>query len=215
VNANSLNSVAGSLRLLEKLPLTVSISNEMYVQTEKYVQLLLTWSKALNLTAIKDPDDIFRLHVADSASIEPYLRGGCIADVGTGAGFPGMILAILHPEKKFTLIESVTKKASFIRNAVSVIGIKNVEVLNQRCEQIKGRKFDCIVSRAFASLKKMTSLCRELVSENGIFLAMKGRLSDEEVQELPPDIKVEKKIPVAIPGTDVQRTAVILRITKD
>ena len=142
----------------------VSFDDEKVQKLADLVVLLCTWNKALNLTSIKDPDDMVVLHILDSAVISPLLIGKNIADVGTGAGFPGLVLAILNPDKHFTLIDSVAKKLSFVKSASVALKLENVTLINDRCENIKPQvPFDCIVSRAFAPLGRMVEWCKYLL----------------------------------------------------
>ena len=163
----------------------VVFDDEKVQKLAELVILLCKWNKALNLTSIKDPDDMVVLHILDSAVISPLLTGKNIADVGTGAGFPGLVLAILNPDKHFTLIDSVAKKLSFVKSASVQLKLENVTLINDRCENIKSLvPFDCIVSRAFAPLGRMVEWCIHLLDDKGIFIAMKANLEDSEIKEI-------------------------------
>lgn len=189
----------------------VVFTNEQITKLSKLVLLLSQWSKALNLTAIKDIHDIIILHIIDSAVISPLLIGKSIADVGTGAGFPGLVIAILNEDKQFTLIDSVAKKLSFVRTACVQLGIKNVNIINKRCEEIElDTPFDCIVSRAFAPLERMVSWCLPLLKQDGSFIAMKANLEDSELNAIPSDVKVDKVVRLNVPNLDAMRNAVFL-----
>ena len=135
----------------------IEYTDEQLEKLASLVVLLCKWNNALNLTAIREPDKIVVLHILDSAVISPLIKDkNNIADVGTGAGFPGLVLAILNPDKKFTLIDSIAKKLSFVRTAMTSLGLKNVTIINDRCENIvPEEKFECILSRAFAPLCKI------------------------------------------------------------
>lgn len=176
------------------------------------VHLLIKWSKALNLTAIKNEDDIIVLHILDSAVISPFLTYNKIADVGTGAGFPGLVLAILNPDKKFTLIDSVAKKIAFVKTAAVELNLDNVEVINNRCENLTNLdKFDIIVSRAFAPLQRMINWCLPLLKDEGFFLAMKANLEQTELEEVPATVKIEKIKKLHVPNLDANRQAVFIK----
>lgn len=192
---------------------SLEITDEHCRKLAELVALLSKWNQALNLTAIRDPLEMTVLHIMDSMSVEPYIVGNNIADVGTGPGFPGLVLAILHPEKKFTLIDSVAKKLSFVRTACASLNIKNVVTINKRCEDIEVEEgFDCIVSRAFASLHNIVDWCRHLVAEDGILVAMKANLTDEELSDLPSDASVDTTVKLDVPGLDATRHAVMLSL---
>ncbi|MGN1281960.1 MAG: 16S rRNA (guanine(527)-N(7))-methyltransferase RsmG [Succinivibrio sp.] len=182
------------------------------------VQLLLKWNKSLNLTAIRDYNQMIVLHIIDSAVISPLIqnKGKNIADVGTGAGFPGLVLAILNPDVHFTLIDSIAKKLSFVRTAMVTLDLKNVTIINDRCENIKlENKFDCILSRAFAPLCKIVEWCKDLLSEEGCFIAMKANLDEKEKTEIPNISKIEQIIDLEVPSLDAKRIAVIMKLNKE
>ncbi len=198
--------------LIEKTD--VEYTQENLDKLTELVILLDKWNKSLNLTAIRDPEKIVVLHIMDSAVISPLIKdkGDNIADVGTGAGFPGLVLAILNPDKKFTLIDSVAKKLSFVRTAIVSLKIENVSIINERCENIKlDKKFDCILSRAFAPLSKIAEWCKDLIDNNGIFICMKANLEDEEVSSLPEYSRIEKIIDLNVPTLDAKRIAVFMK----
>lgn len=178
-------------------------------QLTQLVALLVFWNSSLNLTAIKDPEEMVVLHILDSAVIAPYLVGKNIADVGTGAGFPGLVLAILRPDLQFTLIDSIAKKLSFVRTAMVKLKLDNVKIINKRCEDIVAEpKFDCIVNRAFAPLNKIIQWCSHLLDSKGTFLAMKANLTDEELKEIPNSVKIDEIINLEVPGLDAKRQIV-------
>jgi 16S rRNA (guanine527-N7)-methyltransferase len=183
-------------------------------QIEKLVillELLCKWNASLNLTAIRDPKQMLILHIMDSAVISPLLCGNNIADVGTGPGFPGLVLAILNPDKKFTLIDSIAKKLSFVRTVMVSLQLKNVTIINDRCENIKcEQKFDCIVSRAFAPLARFVGWCLPLIADNGTFVAMKANLEEQELLEVPPSVKIDKIVSLKVPELVAARQAVMM-----
>lgn len=190
---------------------SLTVSDEQIVLLVNLVDLLTKWNERLNLTAIRDPNEMLVLHIMDSAVISPLLHGENIADVGTGAGFPGLVLAILHPEKKFTLIDSIAKKLSFVRTAMVSLGIRNVKIINERCENIKlEKKFDCIVSRAFAPLSRFVGWCLPLIDEKGVFIAMKGNIEEDEINDVPSSVRIEKIVNLSVPDLEASRQAVIL-----
>lgn len=195
----------------------IQCTEEQFDKLATLVELLSKWNNALNLTAIRDPEKMVVLHIMDSAVVSPLIsdKGENIADVGTGAGFPGLVLAILNPQKKFTLIDSIAKKLSFVRTAMVSLGLKNVTIINDRCENIKlDKKFDCILSRAFAPLCKIIEWCENLIDDDGLFIAMKANLEENEIQELPDHAEILENIPLEVPGLDAKRQAVVMKIKK-
>lgn len=198
-------------KLMGRASLSVTPSEEQLEKMTKLVGLLLRWNSALNLTAIKDPLDVVRLHIVDSACIEPYIKGKFVADIGTGAGFPGLVLAILHPEMEFTLIDSISKKISFVRTVAATLCLKNVTPVVQRVENFKQQiKFNCITCRAFAQLDKIVTLCRPILKKNGIIVAMKANVSDDEINSVQGSVEMQF-VDLNVPGIDAKRSAVIIR----
>lgn len=204
------------LSLLEQAK--ISVSTEQLQQLTTIVEMLNHWNTALNLTAIKDPKQMVLLHIVDSAVLIPVLDDVVkdhnvthVADVGTGAGFPGLVLAIMRPDLHFTLIDSVGKKLSFVRQVVAKLNLTNVEMINRRCEEIDDHCFDCIVSRAFAPIKRMVSWCLPILNPNGRFVAMKANLEQSEIQDIPETVTIEHNIPLHVPTLDAVRCAVILK----
>ena len=213
--ANKSEILANIKNLMKKTE--IECSEEQYDKLATLVELLAKWNNVLNLTAIREIDKMVVLHILDSAVVSPLIsdKGKNIADVGTGAGFPGLVLAILNPQKHFTLIDSVAKKLSFVRTAMVSLGLKNVTIINDRCENIKvEHKFDCILSRAFAPLCKIIEWCENIIDDNGLFVAMKANLEEGELNELPENAEILENIPLSVPGLDAKRQAVVMRIKK-
>ncbi len=207
------------LRKIESLisQTDISYSKDQLDKMASLVVLLEKWNKALNLTAIRDPMQMVVLHILDSAVVSPLIkdRGNNIADVGTGAGFPGLVLAILNPDKHFTLIDSVAKKLSFVRTAMVSLNLKNISIINDRCENIEPEiKFDCILSRAFAPLCKIIDWCKDLISDDGVFIAMKANLENDELDQIEKNTSIDEIIELKVPSLEAKRQAVIMRIKK-
>ena len=185
-------------------------------QKEQLIQLVLLlnkWNKAYNLTSVRDPMDMLVKHILDSIVVSPYLQGQRFIDVGTGPGLPGLPLAIINPDKQFFLLDSLGKRISFIRNAVRELGLTNVEPVLSRVEEFKpDHQFDGVLSRAFASLKDMTEWCQHLLTEQGLFYALKGQYNMDEVSELSTLFSVEKVNVFAIPELIGQRHLVLLKM---
>ena len=178
-----------------------------------YLGLMQKWNKAYNLTAIRDSIEMVDRHIVDSLSIAPHITGERLLDVGSGPGLPGIVLAILFPDRKFTTLDSNGKKTRFMLQAKLALGLDNLEVVNARVEQYKPDfLFDAITSRAFSSLVNMVEGTRHLLSESGVYLAMKGLYPEEELEELMNrfDIDLVSCEPLKVPGTDGDRHLVIL-----
>jgi len=143
---------------------------------EIYLATLKKWNRVYNLTAINEDSEIIVKHFLDSLSVNRYIQNsGRILDVGTGAGFPGLILALFNPEKSFVLVDGVSKKISFLQEMIGKLNLKNVIAVHTKVEQYNvAEQFDIIISRAFADIKKMTKLTSHLIKDGGKFIAMKG-----------------------------------------
>ena len=175
-----------------------------------YVELLFRWNGTYNLTAVRGFGEMIDRHVLDSLAIAKFVRGETAADIGSGAGLPGIPLAILEPSRAWTLVDSNGKKARFLREAVRALSLTNVRVENTRVEAVKG-SFDTVTARAFASVAEMVKLGGHLLARDGILLAMKGLLNKEEILDMPPDFAVVSAVPLVVPGTDKARHLVIVR----
>lgn len=184
------------------------------VQRERLLSLIDELESAnatFNLTAIRDRPGMLRKHVLDSLSLQPFLRGLRIADVGTGAGFPGLPLAIVNPVRHFFLIEATGKKARFVAQTAERLGLTNVEVVNARAENYRPFElFDTVVARALSSLADFVAYAGHLCSPDGRLLAMKGRRPDEEISSLPKSFRVLAVHRVKMPGLDDERHLVEL-----
>ena len=173
------------------LGLVPSIDKNQLQQLQEYTRLLLTWNKTYNLISPNTEKDIFTKHLLDCIAVYPYIKENKILDVGTGAGLPGIILAILYKDKYFTLIDSNGKKTRFIKQAAFELKIKNVSVLQTRVESYQSEeKFEAIISRAFADLSLMVQVTKHLLAPSGRFLAMKGRYVEEELEPLQKAYKI-------------------------
>lgn len=151
-----------------------------------YLDLLHKWNQAYNLTSVRTRDEMQVKHIADSLAVSPYLHGQRLIDVGTGAGLPGIPLAIMHPDKQFTLLDSNSKKTRFLKQAKQQLELQNVEIVHSRVEDYQPEQgFDTVISRAFASICDMLRGSQHLACDNGRFLAMKGVPPTEELQQLP------------------------------
>ena len=164
-----------------------------------------------NLTAIRDRLGMLRKHVLDSLSLQPYLRGGRIADIGTGPGFPGLPLALVNPQRRFTLIEATGKKARFVEQTAERLGCRNVAVEHVRAENYRPFElFDTVVARALSSLADFAAYAGHLCAPDGRLLAMKGKRPDEEISALPKSFRVLAVHRLKVPGLDDERHLVEL-----
>jgi 16S rRNA (guanine527-N7)-methyltransferase len=195
---------------LDTLGVTLSASARSSLL--EYCELLIKWNKTFNLTSVDDPEQMISLHLLDSLAVLPFLPGGRVLDVGTGAGLPGIPLAIARPEQAFVLLDSNGKKTRFLVQASGQLGLENVEVVNQRVEQYQVQElFDVIISRAFSSLGQFLSTCNHLVSPGGQFLAMKGKLPEDELHHLPDGFHLVSSVELKVPGLDAERHLLMLR----
>ena len=175
-----------------------------------YVDLLERWNAAYNLTAVRDPAEMVTRHLVDSLAILPHVSGATLADLGSGAGLPGIPLAIAAPARETLLVDSNGKKARFLREAVRRLDLKHVRVAEGRVEDVAGT-FACITARAFASLADMLGWGGHLLAPGGVWLAMKGRVPEDELEAVPPGFRVEKIVALNVPGLDAERHLVIVR----
>ncbi|MDH5230409.1 MAG: 16S rRNA (guanine(527)-N(7))-methyltransferase RsmG [Gammaproteobacteria bacterium] len=170
-----------------------------------FVQMLQKWNKKFNLTAVSETEAIIHKHLFDSLAVLPYIRGKTVLDIGSGAGFPGIPLAIFLPKINFSLLDSNGKKTRFLTQAFIQLGLKNVNVLQSRVEQLdKSEKFDNVICRAFAPLAKAVALSKFHVESKGQLLFMKAQAITAEIQDLSETYAVET-IELAVPGVAEQR----------
>ena len=176
-----------------------------------YLELLITWNKAYNLTAIRDPAQMIALHLLDSLTILPHVNGKHLIDVGTGAGLPGIPLAIMCPDQQFTLLDSNGKKTRFLFQARCQLGLANVTEIQSRVEQHQPREcYDVVLSRAFTSIAEMVDKCHHLLAAQGVFLAMKGKFPHSELSEVAKDYKVEASHTLQVPGVEGERHLIVI-----
>ena len=175
----------------------------------EYLALLNTWNQAYNLTAVRAPRDRVTRHVLDSLAILPWLHGTRVVDVGTGAGLPGMMLALACPNKTVVLLDSRIKKICFLREVVRVLAVPNVQVVHGRVEHYQASEgFDVVVSRAFTDLAQMMRWTEHLVKKDGVWLAMKGRFPQDELVGLQAQTTVHT---YHVPGVEGERCCVVIK----
>ncbi len=190
--------------------LNLNVTDGQVDQLLSFIKLIEKWNKAYNLTAIRDREEMARLHILDSLAILAHIEGQRVIDIGTGAGLPGIPLAIFLPKTRFTLLDSNAKKTRFVQQVVLELKLKNVEVVHSRVEDFHPEQaYDAVLTRAFASLPEIVKLTAHLQAKNGVLLAMKGQNLDEELAQ----IAVEKSvISVSVPGSGVERCLVRIQL---
>jgi 16S rRNA (guanine527-N7)-methyltransferase len=182
-------------------------------QLSDYLRLIEKWNRVHNLTAVREPGQMVVLHLLDSLAVLPHLADArSLLDVGTGAGLPGIPLAIARPDLDVTLLDSSHKKAAFLEQARAELGLANVNVVCERVEQWRpGRTFDVVVSRALSELAEFVAQSAHLVSPGGVLLAMKGVHPFDEIERLPSSHRVESVIELEVPTLDAKRHLVLLK----
>lgn len=194
--------------------LQLELAHDTLERLLDYVDLLDRWNATYNLSAVRERGEMVTRHLLDSLSVAPFVRGATLADLGTGAGLPGIPLAIVAPERAVTLVDSNGKKTRFLRAAVRDLRLANVTVAESRVETAPGRH-DCITARAFASLADMLGWGGHLLAPGGVWLALKGRDPQDEIAALPAGFRVDAVAPLAVPGLDAERCVVVIRRSGD
>ena len=199
--------------------LGLELSDEQLRSLLAYLALIDKWNRVYNLTAVRDRTEMLSLHLLDSLAVVAPLRrhlGGAparVLDVGSGAGLPGVVLAIVMPELGVTCVDTVGKKASFIRQVATELSLRNLKAEHARVEALKIAPVDVVTSRAFASLSDFTQLTRQHLGSNAVWVAMKGKQPSDELAGLPKDISVFHVEQLQVPGLDVERCLVWMRPT--
>lgn len=183
-----------------------------------YLALLVRWNATYNLTAVRDPEEMLTQHLADCLAVVGPLRRHLgtgserrLLDVGSGGGLPGVVLAVLEPGWSVTCVDTVGKKAAFIRQAGVELALRNLRVEHARVEALKSAPFELITSRAFASLADFVELTRGLMAPGGVWVAMKGRRPQDELAALPTGIDVFHVEPLIVPGLGAERCLIWMR----
>jgi 16S rRNA (guanine527-N7)-methyltransferase len=181
-------------------------------QLMAYLALLQKWNRTYNLTAIREPSRMVSHHLLDSLSIVPQIGSGPVLDVGTGAGLPGIPLAIARPDVQVTMLDSNSKKTAFVQQVVTELGLANARVVNARVESWSpAEQFESIVSRAFSNIRDFAEKAAHLLRNGGELLAMKGLQPDDEMADLPAGFGVRQVLKLVIPGLDGQRHLVVIK----
>ena len=192
--------------------LNLPISEPQQQQLLRFIKLIEKWNKAYNLTAVRDPLEMVSLHLLDSLAILPHVKPPRIADIGTGAGLPGVPLAICMPDCHFTLVDSNSKKTRFVQQAVLELQLKNVDIVHSRVELLRPQVlFSTVISRAFASMGDILQLTGHLLADEGVLLAMKGQMPEQELVVLSAEYSV---IPLMVPGINAERCLIYMEKDK-
>lgn len=192
----------------------IVISDAMSEKLIQYLDMMLKWNKTYNLTAITQQYEMIYLHLIDSLIIAPHVTGARCLDLGTGAGLPGIPLAITHPEQFWSLVDKNNKKTRFLTQVIADLQIKNAQAVHQRGEEFHpAQGFDSILSRAFGTLRLFVETTAHLLNPNGELIAMKGKYPEEELADLPDNVRVQSITQIDINGMDIERHLVCLRLT--
>jgi len=181
-------------------------SDEVVHKLLAYRDLVARWNRVHNLTAIRDPEAMVAYHLLDSLAVSPYLVGDRLLDVGSGAGLPGIPLALVNPQRQFVLLDASAKRVRFLRQVAVTLGLENVEAVHERIERYRSdAPFATVTSRAFAALADFAQAARGQLADDGHMLAMKGRYPAEELQALPSGIRLHAVYELKVPDLDAQR----------
>jgi len=192
--------------------LALAIDSQGREQLLAYLDLLGKWNRAYNLTAVREPLAMVSRHLLDSLSISPWVDRGPVLDVGSGAGLPGIPLAIAHPDRAFTLLDTNGKKTRFLEQCRLQLGLPNLRVLHARVEHLEQPGgFPLITARAFTALPNLVEWCGDLLAPDGRFLAMKGTRPDAELAALPAAWQAVEEISLQVPGCEGERHLLIIQ----
>ena len=191
--------------------LGLQVSAGIQAKLVEYLVLIAKWNRIHNLTAVREDAKMVSVHALDCLALVPHLHADSMVDVGSGAGLPGIPLALMWPQTRVVLLDSNHKKAAFLRQAVIELGLKNASVVCERVEQWHpDERFDLVISRAFSDLPEFLRLAGSLCKAGGLVAAMKGVYPDEEIAQLPPTFKLRETLPLKVPGLLAERHLVLL-----
>ena len=194
------------------IALGLSLDEVARQQLIHYLQLLEKWNKAYNLTSVRKPEQMVTHHLLDSLVMIPYIKGPRILDVGSGAGLPGIPLAIANPGWQVEMLDSNNKKTRFIKQAILELGIENAGVVHSRVEEYHpDRPYDTVISRAYSSLEKMVETAGQHCAKDGCLLAMKGAYPMMELEQIPESFQVSEVCPLKVPNLGAERHVVVLK----
>lgn len=191
--------------------LGVEVDAETQKKLLAYLERMAKWNRVYNLTALRNPGEWVTQHLLDSLSVLPHVQGPRVVDVGSGAGLPGLVLAMVRPDWQVVSVETVDKKAAFQRQVAAELALTNVSIEGRRVEDVvlEGGA-DTVVSRAFSSLTDFVNLTRPLLKPGGQWAAMKGRLPEAELTALPGDVEVRQIVKLKVPGLNAERCVVMM-----
>ncbi len=191
--------------------LGLDVNPEAQEKLLAYLELMAKWNRVYNLTALRNPGEWVTHHLLDSLSLLPHAQGPQVVDVGSGAGLPGLVLAMVRPDWQVVSVEAVDKKAAFQRQAAAELALTNVRIEGRRVEDValEGGA-DTVVSRAFSSLADFVNLSRHLLKPGGQWAAMKGKLPEAEIAALTADVRVREIVELKVPGLGAERCVVLM-----
>lgn len=191
--------------------LKINVNQLVIKQLLDYLALLEKWNKVQNLTAIRDQHQMVSTHLLDSLTVLPHLPEGPLLDVGTGAGLPGIPLAMVRQDLAVTLLDNSQKRVAFLRQAIADFHLSNVQAVCHKVETwFPQMRFNCIISRAYAEIARFIESSQHLLAEDGVFAAMKGRYPDDEIKAIPPGFGVRTTIELAVPGLEAERHLILI-----
>lgn len=193
--------------------LQLSLTEGQKQQLVAYVLLLNKWNKVYNLTSVRDPQEMMQRHILDSLALMPYLDAKSMLDVGTGAGLPGIPLAIALPQMQVTLLDSNSKKTRFLQQVKAELKLTNVTVVHGRVEQAALPKFAVVTARAFATIAQIIDLAGRHCDDSGSLVLMKGLYPEQELQQIGSGFKLQDVVSLDVPGCDAERH--LVRLIKD
>lgn len=192
----------------------LDINEAQLEKLKQYVDLLSRWNKTYNLTAVRNPSEMIPTHIFDSLVVAPYIKGEHCLDVGSGAGLPGIPLAILQPDRQFMMLDTNGKKTRFIQQAIIELGLKNADVVQARVEEWQApQPYPAIISRAFSSIVDFVNGCSELLAQDGTLYAMKGQFPAQELAYLPKGYSLASRQALDVPYVEGERH--LLQITRN
>lgn len=192
--------------------LQLELPEEVQLKLIEYIALIAKWNRVYNLTAVHGQEKVLTHHILDSLAVAPYINARTILDVGSGAGLPGIPLALALPRAQVTLLDSNQKKSAFLNQAVIELKLANVKVVCARIEAWQtDQQFELVVSRAFSELAKFVSTAARLCAPGGMLLAMKGVEPVAEIEQLPNDFRLSRVMPLKVPGLDAQRHLIFMQ----
>lgn len=184
------------LFIKELKKLNIEITEDQLQKLNKFYELLVEWNKKINLTRITEKEDVYLKHFYDSLTITKVIdltKVNTLCDIGTGAGFPGVVLKIMYPNLKITLVDALQKRVNYLNEIIKELDLKDIEALHVRGEDLK-EKYDVVTSRAVANIEKLLTYTMHLVNKDGVMIAMKGNIEDELTKEVEDKINRKYKI---------------------